>query len=110
MVRMKQVQDGFIRFIDNDVSCAFDSWKKIAISVGAALLANNLPNLVTTHPLVSVLGVYNKETDMVDIDTLHKAVEDRLGNEKISVPITPKDAIKLGREDLVTLVRYIKEA
>ena len=110
MVRMKQVQDGFVRFIDNDVAGAFDSWKKIAVSVGAALLANNLPNLVTTHPLISMLGVYNPADDAVDIDALHKAIEDRLGNEKISLPITAKETIRLGREDLNTLVRYIKEA
>lgn len=110
MVRMKQVQDGFVRFIDNDVAGAFDGMKKIAVSVAAALLANNLPNLAASHPWVSMLGVYNSADDTVNIEVLHKAIADRLGNEKISIPITPKETIRLGREDLNTLVRYIKEA
>jgi hypothetical protein len=59
---------------------------------------------------VSALGVYNAETGTVDIEALHKAFVARLGNEKITVPIMPKEVIRLGKDDLEALIRCIKEA
>ena len=110
MVPIKQVQDGVVRFVDDFVACAFEGWKKYAVSGGAALFANNIPKLIGSYPAISALGVYNPENGTVDIDALHKAFIVRLGNEKIPIPLTPKEVIKLGREDLEMLVQYIKEA
>lgn len=110
MVTLKQVQEGLVFFVDNYVACAFDGWKKYAVSGGAALLANNIPNLISAYPAAVALGIYNAEEGTVDIDALHKAFVARMGNEKISVPIMPKEAIKLGKSDLETLIRCIKEA
>lgn len=110
MATIKQTQDGFVRFIDNHVADAFEGWKKYAVSGGAALIAANLPNIINSYPIVTALGIYNAENGTVDVDALHKAFVTRLGNEKIPVPIMPKETIKLGREDLETLIRYIKEA
>lgn len=110
MVTIKQVQDGFVLFVDKYVACAFEGWKKYAISGGAALLANNIPNLVNAYPAVSALGVYDPQNGYVDVDALHAAFVARLGNEKIPITIMPKETIKLGRDDLEALIRCIKEA
>ena len=110
MATVQQVQDGFVRFVDNYVACAFEGWKKYAVSGGAALLANNIPRLIGSYPVISALGVYNPENGIVDVDALHEAFVSRLGNEKIPVQIMPKDTIKLGRDDLEALIRCIKEA
>lgn len=110
MATIKQVQDGFVLFVDKYVAAAFDGWKKYAVSGGAALLANNIPRLINTYPVISALGVYNPEDGTVDVDALREAFVARLGNEKIPVQIMPKETIKLGREDLETLIRCIKEA
>lgn len=110
MVTIVQVQNGFVRFVDDYVACAFDGWKKYAVSGGAALLANNIPNLIGTHPEVSAFGIYNPDKGTIDIDALHKAFVARLGEEKISIPIMPKETIKLGKGDLETLIKCIKEA
>lgn len=110
MATVQQVQDGFVRFVDNYVACAFDGWKKYAVSGGAALLAKNIPNLISAYPAVSALGVYDPASGTIDIDALHAAFVARLGNEKIPINIMPKETIKLGREDLEVLIRCIKEA
>ena len=110
MATIKQVQEGFVRFVDNNVACAFEGWKKYAVSGGAALLANNIPNLISAYPALTALGIYSPETGTVDIEALHKAFVARLGNEKISITIMPKETIRLGKEDLEALIRYIKEA
>jgi hypothetical protein len=110
MVTIKQVQDGFVRFVDNYVACAFEGWKKYAVSGAAALLANNIPNLISAYPVVTALGIYNSETKTVDIEALRDAFVTRLGGERISINIMPKETIRIGREDLETLIKCIKEA
>ena len=110
MATIKQVQDGFVLFVDKYVACAFEGWKKYAVSGGAALLANNLPKLISAYPVISALGIYNPETGTVDVEAFQAAFVSRLGGEKIPVPIMPKEVIKLGKEDLEALVRCIKEA
>ena len=110
MATIKQVQDGFVLFVDKYVACAFEGWKKYAVSGGAALLANNIPRLINAYPVVTALGIYNPEDGKVDIDALHEAFVSHLGNEKIPVQIMPKETIKLGRDDLEALIRCIKEA
>ena len=110
MVTITQVQNGFVIFVDNYVACAFEGWKKYAVAGGAALLANNIPNLISTYPVVSAFGIYNPEKGTVDIDALQKAFVARLGDEKISIPVMPKETIKLGKDDLEALIKCIKEA
>lgn len=110
MVRINQVQAGFCRYVDDHVAVAFDGWKKIAVSAGAALLSNNVAKIAEQYPLISMLGVYNASEGTVDIDALHSAIVDRIGNEKLSIPITQKESIKLGRADIDALVGYIKGA
>lgn len=110
MATIKQVQDGFVRFVDEYVACAFEGWKKYAVSGGAALLANNIQNLISAYPVVSALGIYNPETGTVNVEALQKAFVARLGNEKIPINIMPKETIRLGREDLEALIKCIKEA
>ena len=73
----------------------------------------NLPNLVKTycaHPMVAALGVYNAEEGTVDIDALYNAFVPSLGATKIAVRIPKVATIKLGKEELDALYRYIKEA
>ena len=113
MATIQQVQKGFVRFIDSHVSGAFDGWQKAVITGGATLLASNLPKLANTygeHPLVSALGVYNPEAGTIDIDTLYNAFVPNMGNDKIPITIPKIATIKLGKEEIDVLVRYIKEA
>ena len=113
MATVKQLQTGFARFIDSHIAGAFEGWQKAVVVGGATLLAANLPNLVKVYganPMVAAMGIYNPEAGTVDIDALYNAFVPGLGADKIPVTIPKIATLKLGKEDLDILCRYIKEA
>lgn len=113
MATIKQVQTGFARFIDNHIAGAFEGWQKAVVVGGATLLTANLSNLVKTYgsnPVVAAMGIYNPEAGTVDIDALYNAFVPNLGTDKIPVTIPRIATLKLGKEDIDILCRYIKEA
>ena len=92
---------------------AFTGWQKSVVGGAAGLLAANLPNLVKVygnHPAVAVLGVYDAESGSVNIDALYNAFVPKLGAEKIPIAIPKIGTIKIGKEEIETLMKYIKEA
>ena len=113
MATMEQVQRGFARFVDTEVSCAFEGWQRALVSGCAGLVASNLPKIVKTyayHPMVAMLGVYDPETGLIDIDTVYNAFVPKLGEEKIPITIPKLGTIRLGRQEFDCLKRYIMEA
>ena len=113
MVTVEQIQRGFALFVDNEIAVAFDKWQKVVIGGFGALLASNLPHIVkqySAHPLFSAIGVYDPTNNAIDLDALYNAFVPKLGTEKIPITIPKIATIKLGREELDALVRYIKES
>lgn len=113
MVSISKIQRGFAMFIDREVAGAFDGWQRAVVGGAGGLLAANFPNLVNvygSHPFVAALGVYNPETKEIDIDNLYNAFVPKLGADKIPITIPKIGTIKMGREEIDTLMRYIKEA
>lgn len=113
MATINQIQRGFVRFIDTDVSGAFEGWQRAVVVGGATLLAANFPRLAEaygSHPVVAALGVYNKDAGTVDIDNLYKAFVPQLGAEKIPISLPKIGTVKMGADEIDRLVKYIKEA
>ena len=113
MATVKQLQTGFANYVDNQIAGAFEGWQKAVVVGGATLLAANIPTLVIVYgsnPVVSALGVYNPDAGTIDIDALYKAFVPNLGNDKIPITIPRIGTIKLGKDEIDILVRYIKEA
>ena len=113
MATVPQIQKGFAKFIDTHIAGAFNGWQKGLVVGGATLLAANLPNLVSVysqHPLVAAMGIYNPETGFVDIDSLYNAFVPNMGGDKIPLTIPRVATIRLGKEEIDDLMRYIKEA
>lgn len=113
MATIKQVQRGFTLFIDNEVAAAFPGWKGTVVGGLGGLLASNFNNIVKTygtHPFVAALGVYDLESNTIDVDALYNAFAPKLAAEKIPLAIPKIGTIKIGREEMDSLVRYIKEA
>jgi len=113
MATLAQIQKGFVRFIDTEVAGAFDKWQKVVVIGAATLLAANLPNLAvtfSTHPVVAALGVYHPENGTIDIDALYNAFVPNMGTDKIPLTIPKIGTIKLGKDEIDILCRYIKEA
>lgn len=112
MVNVSQVQRGFVNFIDNEIAVAFDGWQKAVVAGAAALLAAGMPNLIKTYgsnPVVAALNIYDANANAVNIDAIYNAFVPKLGAEKIPVVIPKIGTIKLGREEIDSLMRYIKE-
>ena len=113
MATIPQIQKGFTRFVDLHLAGAFDGWQKAIVGGAAGLLAANFPNMAKVygkHPLIVALGVYDPPSGTVNIDALYNAFATKLGNEKIPVNIPKFGTIKIGKDELELLVRYIKEA
>ena len=113
MATIAQVQRGFALFIDNEIAAAFDGWQKAIVAGCGGLLASNFPKLANTyanHPLVVGMGVFDPASGNINIDTLYNAFVPKMGADKIPISIPKIGTIKLGREEIDTLMRYIKEA
>lgn len=113
MVHISKIQRGFTAFIDREVAVAFDGWQKAVVAGCAGLIAANFPKLLSeygSHPFVSALGVYHPESAEIDLDALYNAFVPKLGAEKIPISIPKIGTIKMGKEEIDTLMRYIKEA
>ena len=113
MATISQIQRGFTAFVDNEVAPVFNGWQKAVLAGAAALLAANLPNLAKvygTHPFVAALGVYDANSNTVNIDALYNAIVPKLGAEKIPLTIPQIGTIRMGQPEIDALMRYIKEA
>lgn len=112
MVTISQIQRGFVLFVDNEVATAFTGWQKAIVAGASGLIASNLPNLVSTygtHPVVAAMGLYDAERNMVNIEALYDAFVPRLGVDKIPIDIPKIGTIKMGRDEIDCLMRYIRE-
>jgi hypothetical protein len=112
MVSISQIQRGFTLFIDNEVATAFNGWQKAVVAGAAGLLAANLPNMIKVYgasPLVAALGVYDPNSNAVNIDALYNAFVPKLGTDKIPITIPKIGTIRMGQPEIDILMRYIKE-
>ena len=112
MVAISQIQRGFVLFVDNEVAPAFVGWQGEVLAGGAGLLAANFPNIVKVygnHPFVAALGVYDPNSNTVNIDALYNAFVPKLGTEKIPITIPKIGTIKMGQPEIDSLMKYIKE-
>ena len=113
MATIGQIQRGVARFVDGHLAGAFTGWQKALVVGGSTLLAANMPNLVKVygaHPMVAAMGVYNAEAGTIDVDALYNAFVPHMGTDKIPITVPKVGTIKLGKEELDALYRYIKEA
>ena len=113
MATIGQIQRGVARFVDGHLAGAFTGWQKALVVGGSTLLAANMPHLVKVygaHPMVAALGVYNAEAGTIDVDALYNAFVPHMGTDKIPITVPKVGTIKLGKEELDALYRYIKEA
>lgn len=114
MVTIRQAQQGLVRFIDQDVVSRLSGWEKIVIGGGGGLIAARLPQVLEKyleHPVVSALGVYDKESGELDLDAVYEAVKPYIGDEPINVKIPLVGiTLKLSRREIDNLYDYIREA
>lgn len=111
MIPMDKVQRGLAAFIDRELAPSLTGWDKVLVAGGAGLAVAKLPNLIAQYPIVTTMGIYNKENNMVDIDALYQAAAPYIGVEALPVKVPMLGiTVKMGKQEIDTLYRYIKEA
>lgn len=111
MVTIDKVQRGLAAFIDREMIPALTGWDKILVGGGASLAVSKLPNLMAQYPVLTALGIYDKENNQVDIDSLYQAVVPHIGTEALPAKIPMLNmTVKIGKPEIDALYRYIKEA
>lgn len=113
MATVQQIQTGAARFIDTHLAQSFQGWQKALVVGGATLIAGNLPSLIRSygeHPVVAAMGIYNREAGTVDLEKVYQTFVPHLGADKIPLSIPGVGTVKLGRDEIDALMRYIKEA
>ena len=80
---------------------------------GGGLLAAKLPQMIekyAEHPMISALGVYDKDSGEVDVDALYQLSFFYLVTESLLIKIPLVGiTIKVGRRELDSLYAYIRE-
>ena len=117
MATINQIQKAAARFIDEQVTCSFSGWDKTFVCGTGVLLTAGLPKIISAyekHPLFAVavsIGAYDPANKTVDIDMLYDTYSPYFSGDKISIqiPLINK-VIKIGKNEIDTLVKYIKEA
>jgi hypothetical protein len=104
------VQRGLAAFIDRELIPSLSGWDKVLVGGGAGLAVAKLPQMIAQYPIVATLGVYDKENNQVDIDALYQAIVPYIGTEALPVKIPMLGiTVKMGRQEIDTLYKYIKE-
>lgn len=110
MVTMEKVQRGLAAFIDRELIPSLSGWDKVLVGGGAGLAVAKLPQMIAQYPIVATLGVYDKENNLVDIDALYQAIVPYIGTEALPVKLPMLGiTVKMGRAEIDTLYKYIKE-
>ena len=117
MANISQIQKAAVKFLDNDVAGAFESWDKTMVCGTGALFVFGIPRIIKAyenHPIVQMavaVGAYDPVNGMVDVDLLYKTYEPWFCNDKfpVKIPVINK-TIRVGKEEIDKFVKYIKEA
>ena len=111
MVTLNQVQNGIVRYLDNEICPMLSGWKKWTFGAMASLWMSNATNIfqkAKENTVVQMLGVID-EHDMIDIDKLYREfhAQAQKGATTFDIPII--GALTIGSGDVERLYRYIVE-
>lgn len=111
MVSMEKVQKGIAVFIDQELIPSLTGWDKILVGGSAGVAVAKLPKIIEQYPIISALDIYDKNNNQMDIDTLYQSVLPYLGSELLPLRIPVLGiTMKVGKQQIDALYRYIKEA
>lgn len=110
MVSIEQVKSGLIKYIDSDIMPHLTGLRKVGLGVYVALASDKAVDMAMQyrdHPAVAVLDVID-DAGNVDIDRLYQAVIPMVqSGEKIPVEIPLIGEVRMDRNDVEKLYRYI---
>ena len=114
MVSIKQIEQGAVRYIDNEIAPKIPTnipngqIKKIAAVAGAAYAVKHGLEKVTAHPALAAIGAVNGDGE-VDLDGIAEMVRAQIPKEGFKVTVPILGDLTFFTEDVERLVTYIKE-
>ena len=114
MVHIEKLQAGLARFIDREVVPALSGWEKVIIGSAGGIMSAKLPDILSQYfgsGFAPMLGIYDAQAQMVDIEAVYNAVLPRIGEEKLPIKLPGLGVtLKIGKQEIDLLYRYIMEA
>lgn len=111
MVTLNQVQNGVVKYIDNELIPNINGWQKWvfgALASTAMLKTTNIFNALKENPLVKMLEIID-ENDNIDIDTIYREFMKQAQKGAVTFDVPMIGAMTLNHTDVEKLYRYIKE-
>jgi hypothetical protein len=111
MVRIQSVQNGTLKFIDNELLPKMQGWKKWTFGAAASLWLTNLPNVfqkIKENSFVGSLGIID-ESGMINIEKLYAEFYKQAERTPVTFDIPVIGQITLDKTDVEKLYAYIKE-
>jgi hypothetical protein len=111
MVSLNQVQNGFVKYIDNDLCPMLSGWKKWAFGAVSSLWLCNISETfqkLKGNAIVQMLGVID-ESDMIDIDKLYREFYNQAQKGPATFDLPVVGALTIDKSDIERLYRYIVE-
>ena len=111
MVNLNQLQNGIVKYIDNEIIPNISGWQKWvfgAVVSTAMLKTTNVFNVLKENPLIKMLEVID-ENDNIDIDTIYREFLKQAQKGAITFDVPMLGALTLNSTDVEKMYRYIKE-
>lgn len=111
MVRIQSIQNGILKFIDNELLPKMQGWKKWTFGAIASLWLSNLPNVfqkLKGNAFVGTLGLIDA-SDMINIEKLYAEFYKQAERGSVTFDIPVIGQLTLDKSDVEKLYAYIKE-
>ena len=114
MVSIKQIEQGAVRYIDNEFAPKIPTnipngqIKKIAAVAGAAYAVKHGLEKLAAHPALTAIGAVNGDGE-VDLDGIAEMVRAQIPKEGFKVTVPILGDLTFFAEDVERLEAYIKE-
>lgn len=111
MINLNQLQNGIVKYIDNEIVPHINGWQKWvfgAVVSTAMLKTTNVFNALKENPLIKMLEVID-ENDNIDIDTIYREFLKQAQKGAITFDVPMLGALTLNSTDVEKMYRYIKE-
>ena len=111
MVTLNQVQNGIVKYLDNEITPNINGWQKWvfgALASTATLKATNIFNALKQNEFVKMFEIID-ENDNIDIDTLYREFLKQAQKGAVTFAVPMIGAMTLNHTDVEKLYRYIIE-
>lgn len=111
MVTLNQVQNGIVRYLDNEIIPVINGWQKWvfgALASTALTKTTNIFNALKHNEFIKMLEIIDSN-DNIDIDTLYREFMKQAQKGAVTFDVPMIGPLTLNNTDVEKIYRYIKE-